>query len=372
MKKMKLKCSVIVFITLLLLTPIHIAYATPFEISANSAIVMDATTGRILYEKNIHARKPMASTTKIMTALVALEKTNLEDVVKVSRNAVGVEGSSIYLTYDERITMKDLLYGLMLRSGNDSAAAIAIEIGGSIDGFSKLMNKKAREIGAINTNFTNPHGLHNENHYTTAYDLALITREALKKDAFKEIVRTKLWVAERENFKYFYNKNKTLVELHGGDGVKIGFTTSAGRCLVTSATRDGMQLISVVLNAPNWFQDSYLLLNNIFEEYKPYNVFHKDQVLKNVSVVNGQKTETGIISYENATIPVKAEELDKIITVLEVKEKYTAPLKRGDKLGRAKIFVDNQLIYSLYLYCREDIYQKTVKDKVINFFKNRK
>ena len=368
MRNRRFNYSIIIFITILLLTPTHIIHAVAPDISASSAIVMDATTGRILYEKNIHDKKPMASTTKIMTALVALEKSNLDNIVKVPRNAVGVEGSSIYLVYDEKVSMKDLLYGLMLRSGNDSAVAIATEIGGSVDGFSELMNKKAQEIGAINTNFTNPHGLHHKNHYTTAYDLALITREALKKDAFKEIVKTKLWVAKRENFKYFYNKNKTLAELNGGDGVKIGFTTAAGRCLVTSATRDGMQLICVVLNAPNWFQDSYGLINYAYEEYTAYHVFQKDQVLKNVRVINGKKVETGVISYENLTVPVKSEEADKIFTVLELEEKYSAPLKRGDKLGRAKVYADDKLIYSLNLYCREDINEKTFKDKVIQLF----
>ena len=365
MKRIMRKWKIMPLIVLLLI-PLFPIYAESPNISASGAIVMDVTTGRILYEKNIHEKKPMASTTKIMTALVALEESDLNEMITVPRSAVGVEGSSIYLEHDEKVKMKDLLYGLMLRSGNDSAVAIATHIGGNIEKFADMMNRKAKSIGALNTNFKNPHGLHHKEHYTTAYDLALITREALKNEDFKQIVRTKLWVAEREGVKYFYNKNKTLLELEGGDGVKTGFTKASGRCLVTSATRDGMQLISVVLNAPNWFEDSYHLLNYSFEQYQSYKVIEKDKVLKTVPVKDGKKSETGIISFEDVVIPLKEQEIAKLVTIFETNDNISAPVSRGSIVGKAKIYVDNQLLHSINLVYREDIEAKTLKDRIID------
>src|SRR5690606_37873939 len=171
----------------------------------SSCILIDANTGRILFEKNPHVKMPMASTTKIMTALVALEYGNLEDEVIITKEAVGIEGSSIYLREGEIMSLEDLLYGLMLRSGNDAAVAIAIHVGGNLENFIDLMNKKAKEIGAVNTNFTNPHGLHDDLHYTTAYDLALITREAFKYEEFAKIAGTKSYISNRVENNYYYN-----------------------------------------------------------------------------------------------------------------------------------------------------------------------
>ncbi|WZL74928.1 D-alanyl-D-alanine carboxypeptidase [Clostridiaceae bacterium 35-E11] len=362
----KMTARSIAIITIFFFLNMMMSYANTNNISASSAIVMDVKTGRILFEKNINQKKPMASTTKIMTALLALEKTPLEEIIKVPRNAVGVEGSSIYLQYDEKLSMKDLLYGLMLRSGNDAATAVAVHVSGSVEKFSDLMNKRARELGAINTNFMNPHGLHNASHYTTAYDLALITREALKNKNFSEIVQTKLWVAEREGYKYFYNKNKILSQYAGGNGVKTGYTKAAGRCLVTSATRNGMQLLCVVLNAPNWFQDSYQLLDNAFEKYDAVSIIKKDAILKTISVKNGKKSSTKLISTEDVVIPLTEKEKDKIRTVLDVNEVFEAPIARGVKLGKAKIYLHDQLLYIADLMCREDIGTKSFKDKVLD------
>lgn len=362
------KFIIIMIVSLMTMGTTIVTNGYSTSISAQSAIVLDSTTGRVLYEKSSSQRMPMASTTKIMTALVALENSNLEEVVEIPKEAVGVEGSSIYLGYDEKVKMKDLLYGLMLRSGNDSAVAIAIHVGGSMEDFIDLMNKKAKEIGASNTNFTNPNGLHHNDHYTTAYDLALITREAFKNGTFKEIVKTKLYVAEREGYKYFYNKNKTLNQYHGGDGVKTGYTMAAGRCLVTSATRDGMQLICVVLNAPNWFQDSYNLLDYAFENYNASKVISKEAVLKNISIKNGKKSQTGVVSQEDVVIPLKDGEVNKLFTVFELDEAIEAPLKRGAQLGKAKIYLEDRLLYNLTLYSREDIDKKDFRDQLSDYF----
>ncbi|QXM06068.1 D-alanyl-D-alanine carboxypeptidase family protein [Crassaminicella indica] len=339
------------------------------SISASSAIVMDVKTGRVLYKKNMNKKMPMASTTKIMTALLGLERCSLDQKVKIPKNAVGVEGSSIYLKYDETLKMKDLVYGLMLRSGNDAAVAIATHVSGSVEKFVQLMNERAKKLGANNTNFVNPHGLHHKDHYTTAYDLALITREALMNPNFKEIVKTKLWVAEREGYKYFYNKNKTLSQFEGGDGVKTGYTKVAGRCLVTSATRNGVQLICVVLNDPNWFQDSYDLLENAFNRYTPFYIVKKDIVIKTIGVENGKKNSTGVIVKEDIILPLSDEEKGKIRIVLKIKESYKAPIKRGQKIGKLRIYLEGNLLYSTEMIAREDIEQKDLKDKIKDFIR---
>lgn len=353
------------FIMIIILS---ITYTDSYANSAHSAIVMDVKTGRILYSKNISAKKPMASTTKIMTALLALEYGDLEAFVKVDKNAVGVEGSSIYLKYDEEVKLRDLVYGLMLRSGNDSAAAIAYHISGSIEEFSNLMNKRAKEIGANNTNFKNPHGLHHKDHYTTAYDLALITRQALLNEDFNKIVRTKRWISEREGYNTFYNKNKTLNQFKGGDGVKTGYTRAAGRCLVTSATRKGMQIISVVLNDPNWFNDCYFLMEEAFREYSPEKVITRNNDIKSFRINNGKVERSYMIAKEDIVIPVKEEEKDKIYIVFECNETYEAPVRKGQKLGKAKIYIEDRLIGTTELFAKENIEKRKLIDIIKNFF----
>ncbi len=361
----KLVCIAIVLIMNLLILPFE-SYGN----TASSAIVMEVKTGRVLYSKNINSKKPMASTTKIMTALLALENGNIKDKVKVSPDAVGVEGSSIYLQYDEVISLEDLVYGLMLRSGNDSASAIAYHVAGSEEKFASLMTKKAKDIGANNTNFTNPHGLHNTDHYTTAYDLALITREALLNDKFKEIVKTKKWVSNRTTLnKVFYNKNKTLFQFPGGDGVKTGYTTVAGRCLVTSATRDDMQIIAVVLNDYNWFDDCYNLMESTFEKYKPYQALKKNEAVKSITVENGKKKKSYLVPEEDIIIPVSDEEKSRVHTIIEAKETCKAPITRGKVYGRAKVYIEDKLISTTNLIAREDIEENRFIDHILDFFK---
>ena len=240
--------------------------------SGQSYILMEENSGRVLLEKNAHQKMPMASTTKIMTALLAIEKGNLDDIVTIEEESVGVEGSSIYLQLGEEVQLRELIYGLMLRSGNDSAVAIAIHISGSLEDFVDDMNEKARSLGALNTNFINPHGLHNENHFSTAYDLGIITREAFKSKDFTEIFGSKSYKGSREKNNYYVNKNKTLWDYAGGDGGKTGYTMSSGRCLVSSAARDNMRLIAVSLNAYNWFNDNYRLMDYGFEHYNLYRI----------------------------------------------------------------------------------------------------
>lgn len=361
----------VIFYALVLMVIINnTVYALP-SINAESAILVDAESMRVLFEYNSYAKLPMASTTKIMTALIALEKGNINDMVRVDRDAVGIEGSSIYLYEDEIISLEDLLYGLMLRSGNDAAMAIGKHIAGDIENFVKLMNEKAEEIGANNTNFTNPHGLHDDNHYTTAYDLALITSRAMEVEKFKEISKTKSWIANREKNNIFYNKNKTLWEYEGGDGVKTGYTTKAGRCLVASATRNGMKLIAVVLNDYNWFNDCYVLMDYGFNNYKPYVILERGQFIKKIPVIYGNKDEVNAVIDETFMYPLKKEELNKIKIDYIVKENIIAPINKGDILGYVNIYLDGILIYKGSIVADKDIKELNTIKKIIEKIKSK-
>lgn len=242
------------------------------EVSAGQAILIDGDTGTVLYEKAADERAYPASTTKIMTALITLETLDkynspIEQKVKIPKEAAGVEGSSLYLAEGEQISIEDLLYGLMLVSGNDSAVALSCIIGGTQESFIDMMNKKAEKLGCSNTHFANPNGLFDENHYTTVRDMAAIAREAMKDKTFRKIVSAKEWKADRKTSDYltFRNKNKTVHQFEGGNGIKIGYTKSSGRTLVASAQRDGKNLICVVMSAPDWFNDAYRLMEYGFE-----------------------------------------------------------------------------------------------------------
>lgn len=241
------------------------------DVSAQAAILMDVESGRILFEKNSEGQLRIASITKIMTAIVALENGKLTDKVETSSNAYRVEGSSIYLKLGEKLTLEDMLYGLMLRSGNDAAVAIAEHIGESVDGFVFLMNQKAQELGMSKTVFSNPHGLDtHEEHYSTAKDMALLTAYAMKNEDFATIVGTKRKTAPLAGEKWdriWYNKNKLLALYPYADGVKTGYTKRASRTLVSSATKDGHRLIAVTLNAPNDWNDHINMFEYGFHQY---------------------------------------------------------------------------------------------------------
>lgn len=246
-----------------------VSAGAPPSVSAESAVLIDES-GQILYEKNANAKGYPASTTKIMTALVALEKLDelglgMDSEVIIPEEAVGIEGSSIYLKKGERISIEELLYGLMLQSGNDSATALAMCVGGSLSSFVSMMNEKAEELGCSGTHFTNPSGLYEENHYTTAADLARIAGEAMKRDDFRKIVSAKDW-QNNDGSRSFHNKNKTVFQYDGATGVKIGFTKASGRTLVASAKRDDKEMIAVVLRDGNWFNDAYALMDYGFQQ----------------------------------------------------------------------------------------------------------
>lgn len=356
-----------VLILLILLLSIFFnstVFAFNDDIGAKSAILIERDSGRILYAKNISEKLPIASTTKILTALIAIEKGDLEKIVTIKKEWTDIEGSSIYLKANEKIKLKDLIYGLMLRSGNDAGVAIACEIAGSVDNFSVLMNKRAKEIGAKNTNFINPHGLHSDEHYSTAYDLALITREALKNKIFREISKTNDYTSMRENPQIFYNKNKTLNQYDGGDGVKIGYTKVAGRCLVASATREDMQLIAIVLNDGNWFNDSYKLFDYGFENFKNTTIIRGNNFIKNLYIENSNIEKIPIITDKKFTYPLTKNELKDINISIKTRDKLIAPIEKGYNIANIDVKLKDKIIYKNKILLNNKIKEKPISQKV--------
>ncbi len=289
-----------------------------FATTASSCVVMERDSGRILFEKDYSKRLPMASTTKIVTALTVLNNSSLEDVVVIPKEACGVEGSSIYLREGEKLTVRELLYGLMLRSGNDCAVALALHVGGSVKIFSEMMNKTAKDLGCTDSNFVNPHGLHDENHYTTAKDLAKITCNALKNDDFAKIVSTKSLKIANDGYEYprvLTNKNKLLSSFVDADGVKTGYTKKAGRCFVGSATRNGMQVVVVVLNCGPMFEETAKMLDVAFANYRNVCIVPQNKLC---GVVYKNNTPTYYYCEDGFSYPVTAgEKLTRNITLTE-------------------------------------------------------
>ena len=325
----------------------------PPSLSANSAVLIDASSRAVLCEKNARERMGMASTTKIMTALVAAERGELGKTVSVSPLAVGVEGSSVYLYAGEKFTLKDLVCAMLLESANDAAAAIAIEVGGSIEGFCEMMNEKAEELGLCDTHFTNPHGLSDDEHYTTAYDLAVITAEALENDTVREIVATqKMTVTPVEgNVRVLYNHNKMLSRYEGAIGVKTGFTKKTGRCLVSAAEKDGLRLIAVTLNASDDWNDHEKLLDLGFENFCRAELVKKGDVCYMQSVIGGVDERVLLVACETvcATLP-KGVDAQKLVQVVETYNRYEfAPTQEGRTAGKVTYYLDGQLVGSSYV-----------------------
>lgn len=353
----KISLTVLVF-ALIFSYNMSAARAVEISVSAKSAVVMEASTGRVLYQKNAHEKMPMASTTKIMTALVAIENGNLSDMVTVSANASGVEGSSIWLSPGETMTLSDLLFGLMLASGNDAAIAIAEHIGGDVETFVGMMNDKAREIGAYNTHFVNPNGLPAENHYTTAYDLALISAYAMQNKMFREIVKTQYktlpWEGHEWN-RVVKNKNKILWNYEGGNGIKTGFTKEAGRCLAAAAEREGMQLVSVVLCAPDMFNDCMALMDYGFEYFDNSLVVKAGEKIGEIAVKDGMEKSFPVYTEKDVYFPLTQEEAANLKKRVYIEETLTAPVKKGQQVGRIELWLGEDRIQSVALTAPYDI-----------------
>ena len=312
-------------------------------LSAAAAVLYAPDADLFLIEKDADTRRPMASTTKIMTALVAIENTDPADTVQVHADAVGVEGSSVYLTAGESVTMQTLLYALLLESANDAAAAIAYAVGGSIEGFAALMNERAAAMGLTNTHFTNPHGLHDPLHYTSARDLALMTATAMREPLFREIVQTtkkSVTLQDGESARVLCNHNKLLHMYSDAIGVKTGFTKTSGRCLVGAAERDGVLLISVTLNAPNDWTDHKKLFTAGFEALECRTLAEAGKAHATASITNGTKKSVALTNALPLKVTVPRGTRVLVRTAQDAAS-YRAPIAQGAHLGYLEAYTED-------------------------------
>lgn len=333
----------------------------PPSISGGAGILIDASTGKVLYEKNAHTRMEPASTTKIMTAILALEKGNLSDVVTTGKQPTLADGTRIYLEEGEQLTLEQMLYGMMLNSGNDAAIAIAEHIGGSVEAFIEMMNEKAREIGAKDTTFVNPNGLPAKGHLTTAYDLALISRYALLNlPEFRKIVSTKTteipWQGQ-EFDRELINLNKLLWNYDGADGVKTGYTSTAGSTLVASATQNGWQLISVILksDATNVWSDSIALLDYGFTNFERKNILNGNTLITEEKVQYGDSI--GLLAKASFTT-VLPKNSPAVTQKIVINPDIKAPVKKGETLGQVIFYQGNEKLGSVELIAANDVKRK--------------
>lgn len=344
------------------------------EINSRSCVVIDRNTNKVLYGKNELQQRKMASTTKIMTATVIIENCNLTDTVEVSKKAAGTGGSRLGLKTNDKITIKDLLYGLMLCSGNDAAVALAEYAGGSIEGFSDLMNQKAYKLGLNNTHFETPHGLDSDEHYTTAYELAILSNYALNNKTFAEIVSTKNYTVTINGYpKELSNTNELLGNLNGVYGVKTGFTNGANRCLVSSCKRDNIDIICVVLGADTKkfrTSDSIKLINYIFDNFKMVNLQDlvnnefeqwKKQNLNTFNVNKGSSNNLslGITPLEHIAIPIRKDLIDTIKVSINCNKDLEAPLQDNLEIGDINILINNEIAYNLKIINKYKINKKS-------------
>ena len=327
-------------------------------VSAEKAILLDGTTGRIFFEKNIDEQSLIASTTKIMTALVICEQCNVLDRMRIPREAVGIEGSSMYLQEGEVLTIQELLYGLMLHSGNDAAVALAIYCGGTVEGFVELMNDKAHTLGLSGTHFANPNGLDAPGHYATARDLAVLAAHAMENPIFSQTVSTK---SVKIGQRYLTNHNKLLWRVEGADGVKTGYTRAAGRILVSSASRSGRRLICVTINAPDDWNDHSTLLERGFSEFQVRQPVTKGQVMGTVEIAGGQRGRVKLLAAEDFQYALA--EHEKITTEITGPGFVYAPVVMGAEAGFAHLCVDGKSVGKIPLIYGETIEQIPEKEK---------
>lgn len=328
--------------------PIYVQAAP--EVSAQCSILMDAATGTILYEKNSDAQMLVASTTKIMTALLVIENCKLEETLTVKSEYTTVEGSSMYLKVGEKLKVRDMLYGLMLSSGNDAAVALACHTAGSVEEFAKLMNEKAKELGMDGSSFKNPHGLDADGHYSTARDMAVLTVAAMNNYDFSEIVGTKsINVAGR----YLTNHNKLLWQCDGVLGVKTGYTKSAGRSLVSCAERDGMRLVCVTLNAPDDWDDHSDLYSWGFENYKYERPVEKGQVIAEIPIIAGEEETVQLVAGDSVSLLLTASD-DLEIIINAPKFVYASGESVSDA-GNVSVYVNDELVQEIPLIYNGDI-----------------
>lgn len=344
------------------------------DVNVPAAVVMDFESGRILYDKNGDEKRPMASLTKIMTSIMLVENCDLDEMIEVPAKATWIGGSTVGLKKGDMVSARSLLYGMLLPSGNDCAYTVAIHIGGTIENFANMMTKKAQEIGAKDTSFANPHGLDNENHYTTAKSLAIITRYALNNKYINEVVNTKSATINFGSFsKLLTNTNALLRTYEKADGVKTGFTNGANRCLVASATDDNRRFIAVVLGADTTnirFLAAKDLLEKSFERYKLMDISDYLKHYINIPVIKGNISNYERTFLDNLSIPLTSEEYEDIYVKQDIIEKIDAPMNAGTKLGNIKVMLEDEILYEKDIYLDENIKKKDMLDYIKESIKN--
>lgn len=318
--------------------------------SAKSMCLIEANSGRLIYEKNKDLQLAMASTTKIVTAITVIEnyKGDIDTRLLIPEQAVGIEGTSIYLRSGEELSIRELLYGLMLPSGNDCAVALAILTSVSVEIFVEQMNDMAKKIGAENSHFANPHGLDADGHYTSAYDLALISAYAMKNTLFYELAKCKNYEVpptEKNATRYLRNKNKLLFMNDKCVGIKIGFTDDAGRCLVSAMEDEGKMLICVVLNCSGWFDECDYLLNKANKEYTMINVLESKKYVTSLSVLYGDKNYARIYNKSEFLFPLTEVEQESLRIEKIVPNQIEAPIELNQIVGKIQVFINNDLIF---------------------------
>lgn len=377
-----LKKSWFIFVILVTLCTYSFSYADEINIVGDGAILIDGETGQVLYEKNPHKQFYPASTTKIMTGILAIELGDLNDIVTIDEDVIKrTEGTHIALDYDEQMTLKSLVHALLIESANDAAAAIAKNISGNVEDFATLMNQKAKEVGALNTHFTNPSGLPDEKHVTTAYDLAMIAKYAMKNDTFSNIVKQYNYTIpptnKKDESRYITTHNKLLysnkkIEVDGKivpikyewvDGVKNGYTQAAQQCLVSSATKSGRKLICVVLksNGTDVYVDTHKLLNYGFNDFEKTQLSFKNEFIDNIDINNGSNPlTTGIVS-DSLYVIVPKDCLNNIKKKISILENIEAPIKKGQVLGEIQYTLDGKLLGQADIISTMEISEKPKK-----------
>jgi D-alanyl-D-alanine carboxypeptidase (penicillin-binding protein 5/6) len=370
MKSRSIFLLLMIILSALLLS--SMTFAEPgLDVKASAAILMDYTTGEILYQKNAYERRAPASTTKIITAIVAIEHGNPNQEIIASIKASKADGSSIWLAAGECHSLKDLLYGILLSSGNDAAVAVAESLAGSERKFAFWMTAKAKELGAKDSNFVNSNGLPEKEHYTTAYDLALITRYSLHNSLFDEIVKTKKKIIDWPGHKWdrvMYNHNKLLWRYEYADGVKTGYTREAGHCLVSSATKDNHRLIAVVLNSKDVYMDSKQLFDYGFNHFQLYTVATTDEKLGAVNVAEGVEDQVPVSSSQPINLLIPRGTEAKLKINLELSPSVQAPVERAQPVGELKVQLGGQLLEKFPLVTAAPVSRKGLWQRFWEWF----
>lgn len=338
------------------------------DITSDAAIVIDYNTGRVLFEKNSTQKHKMASLTKIMTSILLAENCDLDEMIEVPKEATYIGGSTVGLKKGDMVSARSLLYGMLLPSGNDCAYTVALHIGKTIDNFADMMDKKALELGITDTNFANPHGLDNEEHYTSAKSMALITKYALNNKYINEVVQTESATINFGSFTKTLNNTNALLRTYSkADGVKTGFTNGANRCLSASATENDLRLIAIILGAETTkirFSEAIKILEASFDKYELYDISNFLNFYINIPVIKGNIKYYEQKISDNMKIALTKEEYDNIYIKQDLIKNIYPPLSAGTYLGNISVMIEDEVLYKKDVYLEENIYKKSFKDYI--------